>query len=158
MDIRKTVLLLYAICILLLFAGIAYAFTAHEIIGVAAILVTVFFGSFQARGLMLMLTKSVLHHYEESGEVLTMYEYRGTENPASNGVVAGIIMFIAIAVSIPVTDWAYLNLTPINPLNIMWTINGVLSFIAGLLSYRIVKWKEPVKTRVRFDELYGSDQ
>lgn len=146
MDERKTILLLLGLALLILLVNIIIGFSYHEIMGVATILVAVFIGSFQARAFVLTLTRTAVHHYQES--IARVYYFAGTEIPTGMALPSGIIMLVLNTGSIPVTDWGYLNMTPLNIINILWYVNAIFAILAAIIGYRYWKAPKPEKTRI----------
>ena len=129
-------MLLYAICILILLVNILVGNMYHEILGVAATLLAVFIGFFQGMAFMLTWRIAKVSVYEET-LYLGKHRFAGELNPAANGVVAGIILFVIIIGGMPLTDWAWLGVPSINLFVILYPINAILSIMAGIMANRI---------------------
>jgi hypothetical protein len=145
---QKRIMMLYGICVLILLVNIPIANMYHEILGLAATLIAAFFSAFQFSALMMTWRRSPAEVYREKPYGYRQYEWAGQLNPAANGVVSGIIMMIAVLVATPVTDWEWLGVPVINPLIILWTVNGILAIYTGLYARKngygsVVKVKSP---------------
>ena len=141
-NLRKRVLAFYGLALLCLIASIPLSFLYDSLMTMAAIGIAVFIGGMLSFSLASTLARTSLDIYEEKQYQRGVYQYAGTINPSSFGLVAGIISMVVVAVSFSgIVDWEYLGVTFSITFSIIWAITGVLAFVGGILARPLAKRK-----------------
>jgi hypothetical protein len=108
----------------------------------AAIGIAVFIGGMLLFSFASAMARTIVDVYEEKPYQRGVFQYAGTINPSSFGLVAGIISMVVVAVSFSgIVDWEYMGVTFPIIFSIIWAVTGVLAFIGGILARPLAKRK-----------------
>ena len=141
-NLRKRVLAFYGLALLCLIASIPLSFLYDPLMTMAAIGIAVFIGGMLFFSFASAMARTIVDVYEEKQYQRGIYQYAGTINPSSFGLVAGIISMVVVVVSFSgIVDWEYMGVTFPIIFSIIWAITGVLAFIGGILARPLAKRK-----------------